>query len=163
MSKIFCVVGPSGVGKTTAVEWASRALGIDVVRSYTTRPMREGEVDGIDHIFVGEDQVPPHEEMAAYTFFGGNHYWATRQQVCTADVFYVIDEKGLIELIEKVGKDATIVKIYIEGSRETEAARAGRDKERITIERNQYDAVVVNDGTLETFLYRFTLAVDQLR
>jgi len=163
MNKIFCIVGPSGVGKTTAVEWCSRALGIGIVRSYTTRPMRPGEVDGIDHIFVGAEQVPSHDEMAAYTFFGGNHYWATFAQCTSADVFYVIDEKGLVELIEKIGQRAEVKKIYIEGARETDADRANRDKERITIPREQYDAIVVNDGTLERFLYRFTQAIDQLR
>lgn len=162
MSKIFSIVGPSGVGKTTAVEWASRALGIGVVRSYTTRPMRPGEVDGIDHIFVGVDAMPPSVEMAAYTYFGGNHYWATRRQVTERDVFYVIDEKGLVELIERVGNEAEVVKIYIEGNRETDVQRAGRDKERISIPRDQYEAIVVNDGTLEAFLYQFTKTIEQL-
>lgn len=161
MSHIFSIVGPSGVGKTTAVEWSSRALGIGVVRSYTTRPMRPGEVDGIDHIFVSVDQMPPHEEMAAYTFFGGNHYWATLEQVTREDVFYVIDEKGLVELIEKVGNKADVIKIYIEGSRDTDAERANRDKERISIPREEYDSIVKNDSTLESFLFRFAKAVER--
>lgn len=160
MNTVFSIVGPSGVGKTTAVEWASRALGIGVVRSYTTRPMRPGEVDGVDHIFVSFDDVPSHDLMAAYTFFGGNHYWATLQQCTSSDVFYVIDEKGLVELIEKIGNKARVVKIYIEGSRDTDADRANRDKERITIPRDQYDAIVVNDNTLEAFLYKFTKTVE---
>lgn len=163
MNHVFSIVGPSGVGKTTAVEWASKALGIDVVRSYTTRPMRPGEVDGVDHIFVGVDDVPSHDTMAAYTFFGGNHYWATLAQCTTKDVFYVIDEKGLVELIEKIGNKAHVLKIYIEGNRDTDAERANRDKERICIPRDEYDAIVVNDGSLESFLYNFTKTIESLR
>lgn len=162
MSTIFAIVGASGVGKTTAVEYASRALGVGVVRSYTTRPMREGEVDGIDHIFVTADQMPPREEMAAYTLFGGNHYWATMKQCTEQDVFYVIDEKGLFELVEKIGNRAQIVKVYIAGKRETDAARADRDKERAVIAPEDYDAIVVNDGSLEDFLEKFVAVIKRL-
>lgn len=50
---ILVVSGPSGTGKSTLCR---RALGeLDNLRfsiSYTTRPPREGEVDGVDYFFV---------------------------------------------------------------------------------------------------------------
>ncbi|MDO4496832.1 MAG: guanylate kinase [Bacteroidales bacterium] len=163
MNTVYCIVGPSGVGKTTAVEWASKALNIGVVRSYTTRPMRPGEVDGIDHIFVNCEDMPERSEMAAYTYFGGNHYWATMKQCTENDVFYVIDEKGLFELQEKIGNKARVVTIYITGERETETERANRDQERIVIPREKYDVVIENNGSLESFLYQFTKEVEKLK
>ena len=75
-TKIIAVVGPSGSGKTTAVEFASKALGIPVLVSYTTRPMREGEVNFKDHVFVTEKEIPSQSKMLAFTRFGGYQYWS---------------------------------------------------------------------------------------
>lgn len=44
--KLITIIGPSGAGKDTVALMLSAILGYDVLCSYTTRPMREGEVDG---------------------------------------------------------------------------------------------------------------------
>lgn len=50
--KLITIIGPSGAGKDTVANMLSAILGYDVICSYTTRPMREGEVDGKEHHFV---------------------------------------------------------------------------------------------------------------
>lgn len=59
MSRIYCIVGPSAVGKDTFYKELLSAHGerlIPVIPS-TTRPMRTGEVNGVDYHFVTMDEL----------------------------------------------------------------------------------------------------------
>lgn len=165
---IICVVGPSGSGKTTAVEFASKAIGVPVIRSYTTRPMRTDEVNGVDHIFVSDADMPEHDEMLAYTYFGGFHYWATTDQVDKIDksaILYVIDEVGYKELTSKFADKYDIVLFKIRrdiSSTEIDNKRVQRDLERESISDELCWTIVTNNGTIESFLYAFTYSVAEL-
>lgn len=54
MSKLFCVMGKSASGKDTIFKRLVRdeTLNLKTVVSYTTRPMRDGEQDGVEYYFV---------------------------------------------------------------------------------------------------------------
>ena len=56
--RVFVVAGPSGVGKTTLCKKALEALQgrLHWSISHTTRPQREGEVDGRDYHFVSAEK-----------------------------------------------------------------------------------------------------------
>lgn len=161
---IICIVGPSGAGKTTMARFIERALEIPMLVSYTTRPQRPGEIQGVDHWFVPEDEMPPQEEMLAYTNFGGYHYWMPKQDIpytepgiCT----YVIDEKGLKMLVETYAEEFTIVAVLIKRHRralieQVGEERVNRDLERITIPEEEYQEVIYNGGPLEEFLAEST-------
>ena len=98
MKKIIALVGDSGSGKTFASQYLQEKFGWNAIVSYTTRPMRKGEVNGRDHWFVKSLQVPPKSKMCAYTKFGGYEYWTEWNQFQTLfNCVYVIDEKGLID------------------------------------------------------------------
>lgn len=160
MKHIIAVVGMSGSGKTTMTQHIEKTLGIPAIVSYTTRPMREGETDGIEHWFVKPGQMPPLHTMLAYAYFGGNHYWTTHDQIpedkpCT----YVIDEKALMRMKANFGDQYKISAIFVQrdekGLEEIDEARRLRDKDRMMyMEEVQYDAAIVNTGTLEEFLER---------
>src|ERR1041384_7832257 len=50
---LFIVSAPSGTGKTTLVERLVKVTdGLKMSRSYTSRPLRGDEVDGVDYNFV---------------------------------------------------------------------------------------------------------------
>ena len=108
---IICLIGPSGSGKTTLAE-ALVPTGIDTIRSYTTRPMRPGEQDGREHIFISEAEA--HHLLTtrrpmAYTLFGGYRYFALWEPVIATVpeasnrglITYVIDEAGYHDLLAK--------------------------------------------------------------
>lgn len=158
---IIAIVGPSGSGKTTMANHLRHVFGIPTVVSCTNRPMREGEINGYDHYFYTDDELPivmpGRDEMLAYTKFGGYHYWASVAQVQNNEyISYVIDEKGLIEMIERFDDEFNIVSILIKRDcaileSSIDKARLQRDKHRIKIEDNGYTAIIQNNGSITEF------------
>src|SRR5512141_3228072 len=54
---LFIVSAPSGTGKTTLVERLVREMaGLAMSRSYTSRPPRPGEADGVDYNFISRER-----------------------------------------------------------------------------------------------------------
>lgn len=156
--KIICVIGPSGSGKTLLVSRASEKLGISYLVSYTTRPQREDETDGVEHWFVGPEAKPDESEMLAYTRFGGYEYWTSTHDIIPGiPNFYVIDEKGYLNLKEKWGNSYDLVTVLIKRDRELLVRTVGeervkRDDDRTIIDEKEYDAVIYNNGSLSDFI-----------
>ncbi len=151
---IICIVGASGSGKTTASMILQEQFGWTAIVSYTTRPMRKGEVNGRDHWFVKPDQVPPKSRMCAYTQFGGYEYWTEWGQFLTPfPSVYVIDEKGLIDLQSKESTpfpfSLATIKINRDNLKGIDEKRKARDKDRVSIPDDLYDYVINNNGSIE--------------
>ena len=54
---LFVISGPSGAGKSAlASAMCERMDGLTAVVTHTTRPIRQGEVDGIDYHFVSAEK-----------------------------------------------------------------------------------------------------------
>ena len=54
---LFIVSAPSGTGKTTLVERLVQNLpNLRMSRSYTSRPARAGEQDGVDYNFISRER-----------------------------------------------------------------------------------------------------------
>lgn len=163
---IIAIVGDSGAGKTTLGLYLEKELGIRGIRSYTTRPMRDGEKQGVEHLFMSQDTKPPKpSERVAYTWFGGHHYWTEHSQIegcgiCT----YVIDERGLLDLMENYPDRYRVVAIRIKRPyNDIGGARRERDRCRVHIPDESFDMVFINDGTLEDFLDSVTPYFKELR
>ncbi len=106
---LFIVSAPSGTGKTTLVSQLVKTVP-DLVesRSYTSRPPRPGEADGVDYNFVDD------ERFTALVDAGGFVEWATvfgyrygtgredteRQRRAGRDVVLVIDVQGARQVRE---------------------------------------------------------------
>lgn len=58
MGKIICLMGKSSTGKDTIFKelLKENPFGLKTIVSYTTRPIREGERDGVEYFFVDEDR-----------------------------------------------------------------------------------------------------------
>lgn len=49
---IYCIMGMSGTGKTTIAREVSKRTKVPIIVSYTTRPKRPGEEEGVDYKYV---------------------------------------------------------------------------------------------------------------
>lgn len=162
---IICIVGPSGSGKTTLAQYLNETLGIPVLISYTTRPMRDNEINGVDHWFVSDNDMPDRNKMLAYTKFGGYHYWVPVESVPSkGQCLYVIDEDGVRYLQENFGNDYCIYTILIKRGiasliKQVGEGRVMRDLKRKQIPEEQYNLILNNFGTLDDFLKKSTLTI----
>ena len=59
MGKIFCLMGKSSTGKDTIYKrlLEDQELGLQRIVPYTTRPIREGEQEGVEYHFVSEETL----------------------------------------------------------------------------------------------------------
>lgn len=111
-------MGRTCSGKTTLAKTVAATLHMKVLRSYTTRPMREGENEHTsDHIFISEDEVKLFQgKIAAYTEINGYKYFVTRDMVMNSDI-YVVDPNGykmLAENIKRKNMKIKLIPIYID-------------------------------------------------
>lgn len=118
MHKLFCIIGRTGSGKSTLVKKAANALGLKILKSYTTRPMRESEsIENSDHIFISPDEVKKYRnDIVAYTERVNYCNFATKQQIMNADL-YIINPSGYKELLKITEKmDVELIPILINTS-----------------------------------------------
>jgi guanylate kinase len=173
---LFIVSAPSGTGKTTLVErLVEHTPSLKMSRSYTSRPAREGETDGVDYNFVSRSRF---EEMAAAGEFlewaevFGNLYGTgaadtDRMLAAGDDVVLVIDVQGARKVRAR-GLQTRAVFVMPPSFAVLEQRLRGRSKDsesaiqrRLQVARDEvaafteYDFVVVNDG--------LAAAVDRLR
>ncbi len=78
--------GPSGVGKSTVrkVFFQEPKLNLVYSISMTTRPIRNGEVDGVDYFFVSKDEFMKQiaeGNLLEYAEFVGNYYGTPKNYV----------------------------------------------------------------------------------
>lgn len=174
--QLFIVSAPSGTGKTTLVERLVQVTpGLRLSRSYTSRPVRPGERDGVDYNFVSRERF---EEMAQRGEFlewadvFGNLYGTlrgdTERLLSTGDdVVLVIDVQGARQ-VRASGVPVISVFVMPPSFEVLEQRLRGRSKDsesaiarRLQVARDEvasyvdYDYVVLND--------ELTAAVDRLR
>lgn len=95
MSKtVIMMMGKSGCGKSTLERGLCSDVGLfKKVISVTTRPMREGEVNGQDYYFVTNfefDQLYHGDQMVQFTEFAGNRYGSLRAEYTTDHPFVTL-------------------------------------------------------------------------
>jgi guanylate kinase len=173
---LFVISAPSGTGKTTLVERLVEITpNLRTSRSYTCRPVRRGEADGVDYNFVSRERF---ESMVATNAFlewaeiFGNLYGTsvgdTEQALARGDdLVLVIDVQGARK-VRAAGVPAVAVFVLPPSYDVLERRLRGRSKDsdaqirsRLGVAREEvaafaeYDYVVIND--------EFEACVDRLR
>jgi len=170
---MFVLSSPSGAGKTTLSRLLiERMGGLKMSVSATTRPMRPGEVDGRDYIFVDkprfEEMVKRNELLEWATVFD-NRYGTPRTPVETAlakgeDVLFDIDWQGTQQLREKARADVVSVFILPPSAADLEKRLHSRAQDSADVIRSrmarashemshwaEYDYIVINHDVDEAF------------
>jgi guanylate kinase len=85
MAKVFVITGPSGVGKGTLIaRLLERVPDLELSISATTRPPREGEVDGRDYHFLTPEEFDRRvqaEDFLEFATYSGQRYGTLRSEV----------------------------------------------------------------------------------
>lgn len=139
---LYVIIGKSSTGKDTIYRRliSDEELKFQTITTYTTRPLREGETDGIEYNFVSNEEMKKLEregrviERRSYnTVYGEwNYFTADDGNIDLQESYYVII--GTLESFEKIrdyyGEDM-VVPLYIEvedGERLSRALK--REKEQ---------------------------------
>ena len=72
MKKIFVIVGKSCAGKDTLVSFISEKLDIPIIVTSTNRPMRKGEIQGVNYNFLPKKEMLKlytSNKLVAHTFY----------------------------------------------------------------------------------------------
>jgi guanylate kinase len=170
---MFVLSSPSGAGKTTLSRLLlDRMPGLRMSVSATTRPMRPGEVDGRDYLFVDnarfEDMVKRHELLEWAVVFE-NRYGTPSAPVEAAlaagqDVLFDIDWQGTQQLREKARADVVSVFILPPSAADLEKRLHSRAQDSQEVIRKrmsrashemshwaEYDYIVINRDIDEAF------------
>jgi guanylate kinase len=164
---LIVVSSPSGAGKTTLCNrLRSEFPELEFSVSYTTRPRRTGEQDGVEYHFVTVDrfqEMIAEDHFAEYAMVHGNMYGTSADQVrdCLArgrDLVFDIDYQGGLALRRRFPDDVILVFILppslgeLERRLRTRATDAADVIERrLRVARSelahydQYDYLIVND------------------
>jgi guanylate kinase len=165
-SVLFIVSAPSGTGKTTLVERLVKVTDhLKMSRSYTSRPPRGDEVDGVDYNFVSRarfEKMVANDEFLEWADVFGNLYGTAAAETgrCLEsgnDVVLVIDVQGARKVRSR-GLPHVAIFVLPPSYQVLEQRLRGRSKDsdeairhRLQVARDEvsafkeYDYVVIND------------------
>lgn len=151
-------MGASGSGKTCLSKYLRNEFDIPVIVSTTTRPKREGEIEGEDYFFVRSTKEYRREDMLTHTRFGGHEYFSLLNQLPeTGCCSYVVDENGIKALVESSGKKYDVFVVLVNCMTENllkrgiAPERIERDSRRKQVDYSLVNVIIGNDRTVEEF------------
>jgi guanylate kinase len=177
---ILVLSGPSGAGKSSLINKIVDHIGPHYFSiSTTTRPMREGEEEGIHYHFVSEEtfkQDIEEEQFLEYATVHGNYYGTSIKPVKEALkegklVIFDIDVQGHDAVQNRLGDITTSVFVTTPSLKELKKRLDGRgtDEEEIIQKRvhmakrevqriSEYDYLIINDDLDEAADYLVSIA-----
>ena len=112
---ILVIIGESACGKSTVEKVLRRDYNYNKVTSYTSRPIREGEKDGIDYHFVSLDEFETLEQAGKFIEVGNYNNWkygsATEDYI--GNIVAVLTPHGMRTLRKKLTEDFKVVYIKV--------------------------------------------------
>ena len=143
MAKIFFVLGKSCSGKDTIFKKLKedRQLNLNTVTGYTTRPMREGEINGVEYFFVNNEELEALKNQGKViecrdynTVYGVWSYFTVDDgqiNLEKGNYLYIGTLESYEQMVRYYGKEV-VVPIYVEvetGERLTRAVNRERQQE----------------------------------
>lgn len=108
MANVFVIVGSSGSGKTTIASSLEKLGYWKECISHTTRPMRDGEVDGKTYYFTSEEEfngMLSNGEFVEYVEYHSNRYGISKGELerllnVNTDIFIIAENGGFRQIKE---------------------------------------------------------------
>ena len=125
------IVGKGGSGKDY-LRKILEEVGYTYCKSYTTRPIRGGEENGKDYIFIEEKDIPKEEDLYESVYFNGWFYGTPKKEFEKSNLF-IMTPKGISSLKEEDRKKSII--IYVNADEDTRRLRMSERKDADDVER----------------------------
>jgi guanylate kinase len=156
--KRIIISGKGGSGKDY-LRKIMEDLGFTYCKSYTTRPIREGEKNGKDYFFIEEKDIPAKKDLYESVYFNG-WFYGTPKTEFKKSILFIMTPKG-ISFLKKEDRKNSIV-IYIEANEETRKNRVLERRDADDVERrikadekdfndfNDFDLIINNSEENDT-------------
>lgn len=157
--KLLIITGKSCSGKTTIANHL-KTLGFIKIITTTTRPIREGEVDGRDYHFIDESEFLvkiEQGEFLEHTLRGKHYYGMEKSELLVGGkVLAIVDPRGVTAL--KKFTKGNCLAIYID-SREKERERRALHHRRM--DSKEWDMRrIIEERDFETIYGKVDVVVD---
>ena len=111
MIKLIAIMGQAGSGKDSIYRRILHQYHYHPVIGYTTRPIREGEVDGRDYHFVSVEEFDE-LDLITYKSFNNWYYGISKESLSETEInIGVFNPSQVIDLLERKDIDMEIYEI----------------------------------------------------
>ena len=168
MGDVIVISAPSGSGKTTICRMLAKRLdNMELSISYTTRPRKQGEVNGTDYYFIKKekfDKMVSSREFLEFASVYGQQYGTSREAVRSIvsrgkDAVLEIDVQGG-KKVKKELPEAILVAVFPPDRRSLENRLIGRGRDSIEEVRARLQAA--DDEARELLSYDYLVVNDDL-
>lgn len=125
LKQMYILQGYSGAGKDSLAKILSKKLNIPILVSTTTRPMREGEVNGREYHFTNSndflDNIKDFLQIREYRVYDNSiWYYGLNKKELEGKEFglMIADRKGYEDICKELGEDK-VTSIFIDVDLET--------------------------------------------
>lgn len=128
---LVCILGLSASGKDHVSKIISDKYGLKRIVQFTTRPMRNNELDGVDYNFINQElfeKLISEGKFLSYRIFdtiSEKYYYGIKKDSFnfSKNCIICIDIEGLEEILEKL-HESQIISIFIDADYNTRKKRA---------------------------------------
>jgi guanylate kinase len=174
IGKLIVIVAPSGTGKSTMIKRLKKDFpSLNESVSYTTRPIRSGEVHGESYFFVPKDefiQMRSENEFLEWAEVHGNFYGTSKKFVEKSltegkNLLFDLDVQGTDSVKKHFGEKAQAIFISPPSVEELEKRLRNRGTETTQVinirlmnakkeltRKEDYDFLVYNDNIEEAYI-----------
>lgn len=113
---MIVLIGESASGKSTVECTMCEKHGWKRIISYTTRPKREGEIDGVDYHYIPKDrflELKNNGFFAEFTMYR-DWYYGTAKEDCKPDRIIVANPHGFRQFKKIFGDDVCGIYLMVE-------------------------------------------------
>lgn len=155
---LFVVSAPSGSGKTSLM----RSVMSNEITSFTTRAIREKEVDGVDYIFITKEEfykMKDNDDLIEFTEYDGNFYGISKSEyegkMERGNAFAIVDYHGMqqfkdihkkcVTIFILTSKEDAIANMFSRGDSFDSINKRVETYDDELLNRIHYDFVVTNE------------------